>query len=265
MGEPRPTTPPPQATIEPEEAAVSPERRPIALIIEAPNPGGKGTRAALERCGFTTWHAATGTDARRLLLASRHVKLEPDVIVVDRQLPDVDGLVLCAFLRKIAEAPIVLCASVRRSADRTLAYSVGVEGFVATPTITEELQALISGILRSGRRTEADEPIPLDASRRLTVGNLEILEEQRAASVGSHRLQLTPTQYRLLVALAKGAPNVVPRAQLEQFVWSTRRESSSSPVANQIARLRARLSEVPVRTPAILSIPGVGYRLGPAV
>lgn len=237
------------------------ERQPIALVIEAGNPDEPSTGAALEQAGYTTWLAETGSDGRKLLVEARRAGLEPDVVVVDRHLQDVDGLVLCAFLRPITNSPIVLRAAVRGSADRTLAYLVGVDGFVARPNITEELQALVAGVLRTAGRGRVGEALR-GSSASLIVGNLEIYEEQCAASIGTHRLELTRTQCRLLVALAKGAPNVVPGAQLGQIVWSVEK-GCSPPVANQISRLRAKLAEAPVRTPSILSIRGVGYRLRP--
>lgn len=262
----RPTRdePPLRASSDRTPAEHQPERRPIALVIEAPNPDEPSIGAALERGGYTTWLAETGTDARKLLFEARRTRLEPDVLVVDGHLQDVDGLVLCAFLRQITNSPIVLRAAVRGSADRTVAYLIGVDGFVATPSIDEELQALIAGVLRTARCGRVGRPLPPSSSASLIVGNLAICEEQRAASVGTHRLELTRTQYRLLVALAKGAPNVVPGALLGQMVWSAQDECSAL-VANQIARLRAKLSEAPVRSPSILSIPGVGYRLGPVI
>jgi two-component system response regulator RstA len=96
----------------------------------------------------------------------------------------------------------------------------------------------------------------------LTVGSLVIHEQNRSVSLDSQPLALTPTQYRLLVLLAKQPNVLVPLGELTQSVWNCEPDDgATSLIATQMARLRGRLRDGSIRPPAIVSVPSRGYRL----
>src|SRR5579859_7901146 len=102
--------------------------RPVVLLVESPLSGRPGLAGRLDGAGYTVWQAQSGADARQMLAEARRARTEPDLIVLERLLPDVDGLVLASFLRAEVRAPIVLCfAGVASSMDRSLGYRVGVD------------------------------------------------------------------------------------------------------------------------------------------
>ena len=104
--------------------------RPVVLLVEAPRTSGPGLADRLDSAGYTVWQAESGSDARQMLAEARRSRTEPDVIVLDRMLPDVDGLVLSAFLRAEIQVPIVLCSDRGASSTgRSLGYYAGVDGF----------------------------------------------------------------------------------------------------------------------------------------
>ena len=209
------------------------------------------------------WQAESGADARQMLAEARRSRTEPDVIVLDRVLPDVDGLVLSAFLRADAPTPIVLCTEGGASSTgRALGYHVGVDAFVASPPGPDELEALVQSLLR---RVPAREPEAIPApvpDQDLKIGSLLVDEDKRSATIDAQPLELTPTQYRVLAILAKQPDGMVSTADIAQTVWKCAPDDGvASLIATQIARLRAKLRDRSSTAPSIVSVPGRGYRL----
>jgi DNA-binding response OmpR family regulator len=198
-----------------------------------------------------------------MLAEARRARTEPDVIVLDRVLPDVDGLVLSAFLRADAEVPIILCSDgVASATGRALGYYIGVDGFVASPADPDELIALIQSVLRRAvpQPPEAvDRPASHDEWK---IGSLVVHENKRSATIDSQPLRLTPTQYRVLAILARQPDGLVSTADISQTVWNCEPDDGvASLIATQVARIRAKLRDRSATAPSIVSVPGRGYRL----
>jgi DNA-binding response OmpR family regulator len=198
-----------------------------------------------------------------MLAEGRRVRTEPDVIVLDRFLPDVDGLVLSAFLRPDAQAPIVLCSDgVASSTDRALGYHAGVDGFVASPPGPDELEALVQSLLRRSAPKRLEALDAAAAADELKIGSLVVHEKKRSASIDSQPLGLTPTQYRVLAILARQPDGLVSTTDIAHMVWNCEPDDGvASLIATQVARLRAKLRDRSAAAPSILSVPGRGYRL----
>jgi DNA-binding response OmpR family regulator len=236
--------------------------RPVVLLVEAPRTGCPGLAGRLHSAGYTVWQAESGSDARQMLAEARRSATEPDVIVLDRMLPDVDGLVLSAFLRAHVQVPIVLCSDrAASSTGRSLGYYAGVDGFVASPPAADELEALVQSLLRRvpPKQLEGGDVL-LDTE--LSIGSLTVHEEKRTATIDSQPLGLTPTQYRVLAILARQPDGLVSTADIAQTVWNCEPDDGvASLIATQIARLRAKLRDRSATAPSIVSVPGRGYRL----
>ena len=237
--------------------------RPVVLLVESPRTDRPGLAGRLDAAGYTVWQAQSGSDARQMLAEARRSRTEPDVIVLDRVLPDVDGLVLSAYLRADAQTPIVLCSEGGTSATgRALGYRVGVDAFVASPPDPDELEALVQSLLRRSAARDTEASALSVADQDLKIGSLLVDEQKRSATINSQPLELTPTQYRVLAMLARQPDGMVSTADIAQTVWKCEPDDGvASLIATQIARLRAKLRNRSSGAPSIVSVPGRGYRL----
>ena len=210
---------------------------------------------ALESSGYRVWLAETGADAKTLLEQTR-----PDLIILDLMLPDVDGLVLCSGLKAIADVPIVICSATPQRRDAILGLKLGADDFIAKPFDIYELEARVEAVLRRTTQTRvADQsPSPPDHIR---VGELVIDRSRRRVTLGGEPIQLTPTEYRLVSALASRPDEILSRDDLATLVWGYQDASSGRTIDVHIRRLRVKLGSGPVPAPAIVAVRGFGYKM----
>jgi len=137
--------------------------------------------------------AGTGAEARALLQ-----EVQPDLIILDLMLPDTDGLVLTTSFKALTDSAILICSARQEQVDRVLGLKLGAADFVAKPFDLDELEARIEAILRRVARSRET----TSTSDELLVGDLIIAPSRATARIGDRMLHLTPTEYRLLAALA---------------------------------------------------------------
>ena len=210
---------------------------------------------ALESSGYRIWHAENGADAKTLLEQSR-----PGLIILDLMLPDIDGLVLCSGLKSIADVPIIICSATPQKRDAILGLKLGADDFVAKPFDIYELEARVEAVLRrtsQSRTVEVSAPPP----DHIRVGDLVIDRSRRRVMLGGEPIQLTPTEYRLVSALASRPDEILSRDELAQLVWGYQDASSGRTIDVHIRRLRVKLSQGPVPAPAIVAVRGFGYKI----
>jgi DNA-binding response OmpR family regulator len=123
--------------------ALRPTRASI-LVVEDDPAAARMLIDALEDTDYRVWHATDGQDARGLV-----ERADPDLILLDLMLPDIDGLVLCSLLKSIADVPIVICTASARRSDPVLALKLGADDFVRKPFEIEALLARIEAVLRA--------------------------------------------------------------------------------------------------------------------
>ena len=210
---------------------------------------------ALESSGYRVWLAETGADARALLEQRR-----PDLIMLDLMLPDVDGLVLCSGLKAMADVPIIICSATPQKRDAILGLKLGADDFIAKPFDIYELEARVEAVLRRTNQTRAPEP-PAAPPDHIRVGDLIIDRSRRRVTLGGDAIQLTPTEYRLVSALASRPDEILSRDELATLVWGYQDASSGRTIDVHIRRLRVKLSSGPVPAPAIVAVRGFGYKM----
>lgn len=228
----------------------------------------------LESSGYAVKHAGSGGEARALL--DQQQPAVPDLILLDLMLPDSDGLLLCADLKSRGDVPIVICSASEQKRDRLLGFKLGADDFIAKPFDVDELLARLEAVLRragasrtpsgtaSGGAEAAGTPAggaPGGATDQQRIGELVIEPSRRRVLLGGQVLQLTPTEYRLLVALASRPDEVLSREELAQQVWGYEDASIGRSIDVHIRRLRAKLAAGPVPPPEIASVRGFGYKI----
>jgi two-component system response regulator BaeR len=183
----------------------------------------------------------------------------PDLVVLDLMLPGLDGLALCRLLResadpRLAELPVVMVTARVEEIDRLLGLEAGADDYLCKPFSPRELMARIKAILRRAGRGAQSAPAP-------------VLVDAGARRIAIHgrALELTPTEYGILAALARRPGQVFSRAQLLDLA----REGNASldvtdrAIDSHIKNLRRKLDAVLPGVEAIHSIYGLGYRFDP--
>ncbi len=232
---------------------------PTILLVEDDPVTAMTLAELLESSGYRVRRAATGAETKTVLQEE-----VPDLILLDLMLPDADGLVLCADIKSRLPVPIIICSASNQTRDRILGLKLGADDFISKPFDIYELEARVEAVLRragsgGGQPAQAAAPAarPTEQQR---IGDLVIDHTRRRVTLGNTPLQLTPTEYRLLRALASRLDDVVTREELAQQVWGYQDASSGRTIDVHIRRLRAKLATGP-NPPAIVSVRGFGYKL----
>jgi two-component system, OmpR family, response regulator MtrA len=226
------------------------------MLVEDDHAVAQTLTDALESSGYRVWLAETGADAKTLLEQTR-----PDLIILDLMLPDVDGLVLCSGLKAIADVPIVICSATPQKRDAILGLKLGADDFIAKPFDIYELEARVEAVLRRTSQTRVSGEASPSPPDHIRVGELIIDRSRRRVTLGGEPIQLTPTEYRLVSALASRPDEILSRDDLATLVWGYQDASSGRTIDVHIRRLRVKLSQGPVPAPAIVAVRGFGYKM----
>jgi two-component system KDP operon response regulator KdpE len=205
--------------------------------------------AALADKGFRPVEAATIADAERLA-AAQH----PDAVLLDLGLPDGDGVSFLRTLRAWSAVPVIVLTARDREDDKVTALDAGADDYLTKPFGTNELLARIRVALRHARgRRVADEPV-------LEFGELRIDQAAHEVMLAHRPVKLTPTEYRLLVLLARNAGMVLTHRQLLKELWGPRSTHQTQYLRVHMAALRRKVEQDPARPRWLTTEPGVGYR-----
>jgi two-component system OmpR family response regulator len=219
---------------------------PLILVVEDDTELRGVLRRGLAEEGFQVVVASDGGEALRIALDRC-----PDLLVLDIGLPDADGRDVCQALRaQGSRAPVLFLTARDAVADRLAGFGAGGDDYVTKPFAFEELLARLRALLRrSGAETT------------VTTGTLRLDPVAHAATVGEAELALTPTEFRLLAALAGRPGEAVRRAELVRAAWPEGAIVHDNTLDVYLARLRRKLRDAPPEAPAIETVHGVGYRL----
>ncbi|GAA3082423.1 DNA-binding response regulator [Streptosporangium carneum] len=203
---------------------------------------------ALRYEGFETAIAGTGAAAVALARA-----FDPDLIVLDVMLPDVLGTEVCRRIRSTgSQAPVVFLTARDATEDKISGLTVGGDDYVTKPFSLEELIARIRAVLRRTRRTDP-------GGGRLTFADLVVDEDAHEVRRDGRRVDLTPTEFKLLRFLALNAGRVVSKRQILDHVWEYDFGGNDGIVQTYVSYLRRKVDAFD--PPLIHTVPRVGYVL----
>jgi|SRR5262245_55628874 len=225
---------------------------PAVVLIEDEPQIRRFLRATLTTQGYRLFEATTGADGL-VEVASR----QPDIVIVDLGLPDMDGLDVIRRVREWAAVPIIVLSARGQERDKVAALDAGADDYVSKPFGAGELLARIRVALRhaaGAAREDGD-----DAT--YTVADLKADLLRRRIFVGAREVHLTPIEFKLLSVLVRHAGKVVTHQQLLREVWGPTHTEQAHYVRVYMAHLRHKLEAEPARPRYLLSEPGVGYRL----
>ena len=208
---------------------------------------GKGLR----ECGHVVDHAADGEDGLEMALGGGF-----DVLVVDRMLPQRDGLSLVQALRaQYIATPVLFLSALGEVNDRIRGLRAGGDDYLVKPFAFAELQARVEALARRARANALDA-----AATRLVVGDLEMDLLAHTVARGGRPLSLQPREFQLLEYLMRHAGQVVTRTMLLEHVWEYHFDPRTNVIDVHVWRLRAKLDKnFPV--PMLHTVRGAGYML----
>jgi two-component system alkaline phosphatase synthesis response regulator PhoP len=222
------------------------------LIVEDDQAVGESLQAGLEREGFIVHWKVLGEVA--IQFAREH---HPDLILLDVRLPDISGFDVCRRLRQLKMHQPILMLTVRgEELDKVLGLEMGADDYVTKPYSLRELLSRIRAQLR-----RAYGELSITESDLFYTGELIIDRARGQVHRGDQLLNLSPTEFRLLVYLVQHRNQALSRVQMLDAVWGYDANVASESVVNVcIRRLREKIEPDPSHPAHILTVPGIGYR-----
>ena len=205
-------------------------------------------RDYLERAGFTV---ASASDGREALAVFR--SQTPELVVLDLGLPVVDGLDVARAIRKSSNIPIVMLTARGDESDRIAGLELGADDYITKPFSPKELVARVRAVLRRTDMTG----MPAET---LHVGDVTIDVPRMSVQVSDRDVELTPTEFQLLLTMARAPGRVFTRAQLLDAVHGVAFESYERAIDAHVKNIRRKLETDPREPRYLLTVHGVGYR-----
>jgi len=227
--------------------------RPVVLVVEDEPQMRRFLRHTLQANGFEVVEAPTGREALAHA-ASRN----PDLLLLDLGLPDMDGLELTRAVRRDRRTPIIVVSARGQERDKVAALDLGADDYLTKPFGTGELLARIRVALRHATGPGPDVPAVFEA------GDVRIDLDRRLVERSGAPVHVTRTEYRLLEILARNAGRVLTHRQLLEAAWGPNYVEQTHYLRVYMGQLRHKLEADPARPQLLLTEPGVGYRLNDA-
>jgi DNA-binding response OmpR family regulator len=220
------------------------------LVIEDDQRIRETLARALTDAGHAVRTEARGTDA-----LSAVVDWQPDVVVLDLGLPDLDGTDVLRMLRGVSDAPVIVATARDDEAEVVRVLDAGADDYVVKPYAAAQLDARIRAVLRRGAGAASA------SGGELVVGGLRIDPDRRSASLEGTPLDLSRLEFDLLAHLARRSPDVVSRRELLAEVWRQPHGGGDKTIDVHVSWLRRKLGESASDPRYIRTVRGVGIRL----
>jgi two-component system KDP operon response regulator KdpE len=227
-----------------------PQEATILLIEDEPEIR-RFLRTSLPSHGFRLHETTTGRDGLTEAKARN-----PDLILLDLGLPDLEGSEVIREVRKWTETPIIVLSARDQEDVKVAALDLGADDYVTKPFGMNELLARIRAALRHAARPESE-----GTDSVFTLGNIRVDLGRRQVFVSDREIHLTPIEYKLLTTLIRYAGKVVTHRQLLKEVWGPLHVEEGHYLRVYMRQLRNKLEVDPARPLYLITELGVGYRL----
>lgn len=223
---------------------------PVIVLIEDDPKIRRFLRTAFVHHGYRLFEAATAGEG--LVEAATR---QPDVVIVDLGLPDLDGLEVIRRVREWTLVPVIVLSARGQESDKVAALDAGADDYVSKPFGPMELLARVRVAMRHAARRAAGDEAAFE------VGDLRVDLARRQVFVAGREVRLTPTEYKLLSTLVQHPGKVVTHGQLLREVWGPSHQNEAHYLRIYVMQLRRKLETDPARPRYLRTEPGVGYRL----
>lgn len=227
------------------------DEKELILLIEDEPQMRRFLRITLKTQGYRLVEAATAQEG--LMQATTR---NPDVVLLDLGLPDLDGLEVTRRLREWTQTPIIVISAREQEQDKVKALDAGADDYLTKPFNAGELLARLRVALRHAVRQQAGRQEPV-----FTLHNLRVDLAQRQVLLDGKEVHLTPIEYKLLTTLIRHAGKVITHRQLLQEVWGPVHTNEVGYLRVYMTQLRHKLEADPARPRFLTNEPGIGYRL----
>ena len=207
-------------------------------------------QAYLERDDYQVIAAYDGRSALELARSN-----SPDLIILDLMLPEVSGWDVCRELRRESDVPIIMLTARDDTTDKIIGLELGADDYVTKPFEPKEIISRVRAVLRRGERKAV-------SKSTLNIGEIMIDTNKRLVRRGDQNIELTPIEFDLLRVMAENPGRVYSRMQLLDKVQGDAYEGYERTVDSHIKNLRKKLELDPEHPVYIITIYGVGYKLG---
>ena len=205
----------------------------------------------LKTLGYEVYRAYAGERARL-----EWSEQEPDLVLLDTNLQDVDALTMCRDMRHKHDALVLVMTEGKDVSDEVRCLESGADDYLRKPFFPSQLLARIHALNRRGRSTLAQRP-----STIITVGPIRVDSLHNEVSMNGKSVRLTPTESKLLHLLAVNANNVCTAGQIVSHIWGFGNDGDSCLIKAHIRHLRQKIEPDPGKPCYIVTVPGVGYTL----
>jgi two-component system, OmpR family, KDP operon response regulator KdpE len=205
-------------------------------------------RVCLEMNGYDVVEAATGQSG-----IEEAVRCQPDIVLLDLGLPDIDGLNVLKRLREWSQAPVLVVSVRHREDDKITALDNGANDYITKPFGTGELLARLRVLQRSAQ--------PRTRVEVFHSGPLSVDLTSRTVKIKNRTIRLTATEYSLLLLFVQHAGKVLTHGQLLREIWGVAEVEKTGPLRVYVGYLRDKLEANPAKPELLITEPGVGYRL----
>lgn len=219
------------------------------LVVEDDASVAEGILDGLEHAKFETQLVTTGAQALQAMAS-----FDPDLVLLDLGLPDMDGTDVCRDIRQSSSTPIIVVSARGDEIDRVLALEMGADDYVVKPFGMREIVARIRAVARRTSPSEAEEPV--QSIREF--GDLVIDARSQRVTLSGNEVHVTPKEFELLVYLSQDPGAVFRRADILHDVWDTNWYGTTKTLDAHIAAIRKKLGN----PDWIQSVRGVGFRFG---
>jgi two-component system KDP operon response regulator KdpE len=220
----------------------------VLLVIEDEVQIRRLLRVCLERNGYQVAEAATGEGG-----IDAAIQLQPQIILLDLGLPDIDGLLVLKRLREWSQVPILILSVRGREDDKIGALDSGANDYITKPFSTGELLARLRVVQRYA--------LPRANPQLFTSGNLSVDLATRTVKLKGRTVKLTATEYSLLTLFVQHAGKVLTHGQILREIWGSNEVDKTGPLRVYMGYLREKLESNPAKPQLLVTEPGVGYRL----
>jgi DNA-binding response OmpR family regulator len=219
------------------------------LLIQSDSALAASLTSFLQEEGYRVVNSSDGVGTLNMISHT-----QPDLIILDVDLPGIDGITLCGTIRTQSTTPIILLTNGVDELQQMIGLDRGADLCLVKPVSLAELRARIHALLRRAERNKTPR------AQSIAVGNLRLNPQMRRAWLGEQELKLTPKEFDLLAYLMRNRGMVLPRDQLLRDVWGGRVAARSQTLDVHIRWLRQKVELDPERPIYIQTVRMIGYR-----
>jgi len=227
--------------------------KPLILIVEDDKPIKKFMKVSLEAQGYKCIETEFGKVAITLIFSHN-----PDIIILDLGLPDIDGLNVIDKVRDSTKAKIIVVSARGRESEKVEALDRGADDYLTKPFSVAELLARIRVALR---RFNGDDSLQNNFQSSFAVKDLKIDFEKRRVTVSNEEIHLTPMEYKLIELMSRYAGRVLTHKYIVDEIWGSYFDNDSQSLRVFMANIRRKIEKDPAQPQYIITEVGVGYRL----